>query len=100
MHPASAARSSGRYKFHVDDENNFEITRDGSDGRTLAFVAFAREGPRINVTSEGTDAHFTTIVNINPAGECRFFVGENEYLAWEVRKMALEVLFFDDPDVE
>ena len=88
------------FKLHVDDENNFEITRDTPDGRTLAYVAFEREGPRINVTSEGTDAHFTAIVNINPAGECRFFVGENEYLAWEIRKLALEPLFFEDPDVE
>lgn len=85
------------FKFHHDDENNFEITRDAPNGSTLAYVAFQREGPRINVTSEGTDAHFTAIVSINPSGECRFFVGENEYLAWEVRKMALEALFFEEP---
>ena len=88
------------FKVHEDDENNFEVTRDAPNGSTLAFVAFEREGPRINVTSEGTEAHFTAIVNINPAGECRFFIGEGEYLAWEVRKMALEHLFFEDPDVE
>lgn len=88
------------FKLHLDDENNFEITRDAPDGRTLAFVAFEREGPRINVTSEGTEAHFTAIVNINPAGDCRFFVGEGEFLAWEVRKMALEALFFEEAEEE
>ena len=88
------------FKFHVDDENNFEVTRDASDGSTLAYVAFQREGSRVNVTSEGTEAHFTAIVNINPAGDCRFFIGEHEYLGWEVRKMALEMLFFEEQDEE
>ena len=93
-------RDRWTFKLHADDENTFEVTRDAPDGSTLAFVAFEREGPRINVTSEGTDAHFTAIVNINPAGECRFLVGETEYLAWEVRKMALEVLFFEEQEEE
>jgi hypothetical protein len=80
------------------DSGNDEFDWVSAQTACTTFVAFERQGPRINVTSEGTDAHFTAIVNINPAGECRFFVGETEYLAWEVRKMALEVLFFEEQE--
>lgn len=34
----------------------------------------------------------------NAAGECRYFVGEHEFLGWEVRKLALEPLFFGDDE--
>ena len=89
-----------RFEFHVDDENSFEVTRATGNARSTAFVAFEREGPRINVTSEGVGVEFTAIVNINASGDCRYYVGEGEYLGWEVRKMALDVLFFEEPDDE
>ena len=35
------------------------------------------------------------VVGLTPSGECRYFVGEAEYPGWEIRKMALEALFFE-----
>ena len=42
-------------------------------------------------------ADFTAILTLDPAGQCRFVVGEALYAEWEVRRMALELLFFDEP---
>ena len=28
--------------------------------------------------------------------KCRYYIGEAEYLGWEVRKQALDLLFFDN----
>ena len=40
----------------------------------------------------------TAIVGINPHGDCRYYVGEIEYLGWEVRKQALDMLFFEESE--
>jgi hypothetical protein len=61
-------------------------------------VRFERAGPRIHVHSEDVDVDFTAILTLDPAGQCRFVVGEALYTDWEVRRMALELLFFDEPD--
>jgi hypothetical protein len=59
-------------------------------------VTFQREGPRINIAGEGVDVQMTAIVGINTNGDCRFYIGEGEFLAWEVRKQALDLLFFEE----
>ncbi len=84
-----------KFVLHVDDDS-FEVTR--TAGRAAAFVTFEREGPRINIHGDGVDVQLTAIVGINAAGECRYFIGEGEYLGWEVRKMALDLLFFEEPE--
>ena len=38
----------------------------------------------------------TAVVGINANGDCRYYIGEGEFLAWEVRKQALDQLFFED----
>jgi hypothetical protein len=81
-----------RFEFHQDGEV-FEVTRVGSRG---AVVTFEREGPRININGDGIDVMMTAVVGINAAGDCRYYVGEAEYLGWEVRKLALDLLFFED----
>ena len=43
----------------------------------------------------GDDVQITAVVGINAHGDCRYYVGEAEYLGWEVRKQALDQLFFD-----
>jgi len=41
-----------------------------------------------------------TIVGLNANGDCRYFIGEGEFLGWEVRKLALDQLFFEDSEEE
>jgi hypothetical protein len=83
-----------RFEFHGSDEG-FEVVRIADPS---ALVTFQLEGPRININGENIDVMITAIVGINAAGDCRYFIGEGEYLGWEVRKLALDQLFFEDPD--
>jgi hypothetical protein len=39
---------------------------------------------------------FTAIVTLDTTGVCRFVVGEAIYSDWEIRRMALELLFFEE----
>ena len=92
---ATFGRTDGwRFEFH-EDENGFEVVRIAGSSREGGFVTFQREGPRITITGDGVDVHLTAIVGINPHGDCRYFIGEGEFLGWEVRKQALDQLFFD-----
>ena len=86
-----------RFELHGQDEDRFEVSRTGARFSTArsAVVAFERVGPRINISGDGVDVDFTIVVGLNNAGECRYFVGEAEYPGWEIRKMALEALFFE-----
>jgi hypothetical protein len=90
-----------RYELH-DDGDQFEVSRVAQSGsstsKTLAFVTFTREGRRINVAGDGVDVDFTAIVAVNHEGICHFYVGEIEYAEWQVRKLALEHLFFIDEE--
>lgn len=93
---ATFGRTDGwRFEFH-EDEDGFEVVRIAGSSKESAFVTFQREGPRITITGDGVDVHMTAIVGINGNGDCRYFIGEGEYLAWEVRKQALDLLFFED----
>jgi hypothetical protein len=82
-----------------EDDGQFEVVRtigepaDASD--VNAAIIFERAGPRLNVRGDGVDLDFTAVVGINPSGACRYFVAEAEYTEWEVRKLALEQLFFE-----
>jgi hypothetical protein len=91
-----------RFEFSEDGEA-FDVARlEGSrftDPRTAALVRFERAGRRIDVRGEDVDVDFTAILTLDPAGQCRFVVGEALYAEWEIRRMALELLFFDEPEV-
>jgi len=89
---AFGRKGNWRYEFHEGDEL-FEVARVTGPG---AVVTFQREGPRINITGEGIDVEITAVVGINASGDCRYYVGEGEYLGWEVRKLALDQLFFEE----
>ena len=92
---ATFGRKDGwRFEFHADEEG-FEVTRHAGTSKDTAFVTFQREGPRINISGDGVDVQLTAIVGINAHGDCRYYVGEAEYLGWEVRKQALDLLFFE-----
>ena len=92
-----------RFEFSEDSEA-FDVTRlEGSrfgKPAIAALVRFERAGRRINVHGEDVDVDFTAILTLDPAGQCRFVVGEALYTEWEIRRMALELLFFDEPEVE
>jgi hypothetical protein len=90
-----------RFEFSEDDEG-FDVARlEGSrfaDPRIAALVRFERAGRRINVHGEEVDVDFTAVLTLDPAGQCRFVVGEALYAEWEIRRMALELLFFGEPE--
>jgi hypothetical protein len=96
---AASGRADGwTFELHAEDNDNFEVTRITGSARASAFVTFERVGPRINITGDGVDVELFAIVSINPHGECRYFVGEHEYLGWEIRKLALDTLFFEQDE--
>ena len=92
---ATFGRTDGwRFELHEDD-GGFEVTRHAGS-KESAFVTFQREGPRIEISGDGVDVQITAVVGINAHGDCRYYIGEAEYLGWEVRKLALDLLFFED----
>jgi hypothetical protein len=97
------AGGSGRIPVRVSEEGEvFDVARlEGSrftHPRIAALVRFERAGRRINVRGEDVDVDFTAVLTLDPAGQCRFVVGEALYAEWEIRRMALELLFFDEPE--
>jgi len=92
------------FEFHVDGEE-FEVSRVEASGvtesidSTLALVRFERAGRRIHVHGDGVDVEFTAVISLDVAGVCRLVVGEAMYSEWEIRRMALEQLFFEEEEV-
>jgi hypothetical protein len=95
---ATFGRDDGwRFEFH-EDEEGFEVVRIAGSSRDSGAVTFQIDGPRITITGDGVDVRLTAIVGINAHGDCRYYIGEGEYLGWEVRKQALDQLFFGEQD--
>jgi hypothetical protein len=90
-----------RFELHEEDDE-FEVARLVPSGkgatRTAALVRFVREGRRIHVRGEDVDVEFAAVVTLDVTGQCRFAVGEAMYADWEIRRMALEQLFFEESD--
>ena len=82
--------------FAEEDEDVFEVSRLVGNGKVSAVVQFERVGRRIHVQGEDIDVDFTAIVTVDTSGLCRFVVGEAMYSDWELRRMALELLFFEE----
>jgi hypothetical protein len=93
---------SDSWKFDFFEEGDeFEVERIESvrgDARTSAVVSFTRSGRRILIHSEDVDVDLTAIVSLDPSGACKLIIGEAAYSDWEVRRMALEQLFFEEMD--
>jgi len=88
-----------RFEFESEDDA-FEVARvSGSlvDPKVSAVVTFERAGRRILIHSEDIEVDVTAIVMLDVTGACRFIVGEAIYSDWEIRRMALELLFFEEP---
>jgi hypothetical protein len=89
-----------KFEFH-DEGNRFEVSRVVASGFTAnvaALVRLERAGRRIHVYGEEIDVDFTAVVTVDVTGICRFVVGEAVYSEWEIRRMALEQLFFEEAD--
>ena len=85
-------------RFEVEDgeeEHTFDVTRLDDRDSVTAFVTFKRAGRRILVSGDGVDVDLTMVLAVDPAGSCRYVIGEALYAEWEVRRMALEQLFFE-----
>jgi hypothetical protein len=90
-----------RFELHEEDDE-LEVARHVPSGRSgtrvAASVRFERNGRRIHVQGEDVDVDFVAVVTLDPTGQCRFAVGEAVYADWEIRRMGLEQLFFEDSD--
>jgi len=93
------------FEFEAESGDEFEVSRVEASGvmdstdATLALVRFERAGRRIHVHGDGVDVEFTAVVSLDVAGVCRLVVGEAMYSEWEIRRMALEQLFFEEEEV-
>jgi len=91
-----------KFEVHDDDSETFEVVRvvaRGSAGAS-AVVRFLREGSRILIQGDDIEVDITAVLTLDAAGLCRLVVGEAMYSEWEVRRMALELLFFEETDDE
>jgi hypothetical protein len=84
-----------KFEFYSEDDA-FEVSRLIAPGKVGAVVQFERVGRRIHVQGEDIDVDLTAIVALDTNGACRFVVGEAMYSEWELRRMALELLFFEE----
>ena len=85
------------WKFEFYSEADaFEVSRVIGKGKVGAVVQFERVGRRIHVQGEDIDVDLTAIVTVDASGVCRFVIGEAMYADWELRRMALELLFFEE----
>ena len=86
-----------KFEFYSEDDA-FEVSRLVGPGKVGAVVQFERIGRRIHVQGEDIDVDLTAIVTVDTNGVCRFVVGEAMYSDWELRRMALELLFFEETE--
>jgi len=78
------------FKF-VPSSGSFTVLRQGN--RISSAVAFFLDGGQIVVKKDDI-LIFAATVTLNDDGECIFKVKGEERSSWQVRKMALEDLFF------
>jgi hypothetical protein len=90
------------WRFEFDSEDDaFEVARlvgAGPQPSVTGIVTFERAGRRILIHSEDVDVDLTVVVALDVGGACRLVVGEAMYSDWEIRRMALEQLFFEETE--
>jgi hypothetical protein len=80
-----AKPSSGRH---------FSVIREGQREPSLASVDFIYEDRTIGVYDGDGKKRFDVGITLTDFGECKFKIGDEELEAWQVRRKALEPLFF------
>jgi hypothetical protein len=88
-----------KFEFH-DKSDGFEVSRivAPSSAAGAAWVQIERVGRRVLIHGDGVDLDLSIVVTLDGTGTCRCVIGEAIYTEWEVRKMALEQLFFEETD--
>jgi len=73
----------------------FKAVRRGVPSAGLWYVQFTCDAAAIRIRSNDDAIRIDATLTLNNAGECRLKVGANQELElWQVRRMALEQLFF------
>ncbi len=97
-----AAKETGSSLTHsfeaVSSGRRFSITRNDRGSGVLKSVEFTLDPPVISVRSdyEGGSS-FSAAIRLNSDGRCLFVVDGAEMELWQVRRKALENLFFGAP---
>ena len=76
----------------VSRKNRFSVVCESNEYEPRS-VDFSCNGKEI-VVSVGYEAKFTITISLTNGGQCKFIVKEQELEQWQVRRMALEDLFF------
>ena len=72
--------------------NRFSVFRDGGDWKPKS-IEFIRDAEGVLVEEDGVQAFYASLT-INDNGHCRLRVEKRELEEWQVRRRALEDLFF------
>jgi hypothetical protein len=85
-----------QYKFSFAQEGDiFSVSRDANRHELLATVSFHLEENGIVARKRSGSTILTAKITLNNKGECRFKIGEEEYESWQLRRKALESIFFE-----
>jgi hypothetical protein len=91
LRPKNEAHQHYAFKF-VSRGQTFSALLEGS--RLHKSVMFSLESNHISIRRDGTDSALMATPTLNDEGRCLLKIGNKEYERWQVRKMALEDLFF------
>ena len=83
-----------RYKFTTNQSGNVFNVYSDSGGTERHFVYFKLETNKITVKDDNA-LLFEATVTLNDGGECKPKINGQERELWQMRRMALEKLFFE-----
>lgn len=78
----------------TDDRNKFIVARLSHVQPLNRVVTFERKGDDIEVRDDDDKVFLKASLTLNNEGECRFKVKDRELQSWQLRKEALETIFF------
>jgi hypothetical protein len=81
------------FKFETINANRYTVVAENQLLHTHDSVSFVLKGGEISAVGTEKDV-FTSTVTLCDDGECRLKIGSKSYDLWQIRRMALEGLFF------
>jgi hypothetical protein len=91
-------RDPGRGFKIAENNRTIKVFFDNPFGEGIS-VLFTLAGNVIRVSDGETNQPiFNTGIGLNAEGECRFKIGDKECDSWEVRRKALEEMFFKETE--